>query len=177
MSEEDESWECIWPPEITADTSFVKRVINVLMRPELFKVHSKAWVLVSQQKGVGLNSRLTLLQELKDKSGRISEPFIDEAVDRIFSDPSIRGTSALASTVGDILLSSPSCGVERNGDDDMLEDTLRASRADDLYRGCVWEISAMMAACLIGLEQGSARIPASCLEPTDRARFISTFIV
>lgn len=177
MSEDDESWECIWPPEITADTSFVKCVISVLMRPELFKSHNKAWVLVSQRTGVGLNSRLTLLQELKDKGGRISEPFIDEAVDGIFSDPSVRGTAALASKVGDILLSSPSCGFEHNGDDEMFEDSLRDSRADDLYRGCVWEISAMMATCLIGLEEGSARIPASCLEPTDRARFISTFIV
>ena len=152
MDSEDENWESVWPPECTGDGVLVKACIEAIRdNPGL---HAQAWNTISNCRGLGIHEDKTLLEELYTKSGAMVKPFFDEAIARLFQTFPFK-----TDEVETILLPID--------DDDV---------AVELYRGCVWEVTAIVAACILSLvrPRGTAgeRIPLSPYEPIERAHFI-----
>ena len=177
---DDESWECVWPPEVTSNKALVSRVIEVIT--ETPHLHRAAWHVVSQVTGRGIDPNFTLLGELRDKSGLMSQPFIDEAVSRLFEDPDLIGSPQLGVEIASILGSdnpepddrSPSSSIDYD-EEDIRDDALKDRRALELFKGCVWELAAMFCVHLISIRRTPdplSRPTSSCYEPTDRAHFI-----
>lgn len=148
MSEGDESWEAVWPPEPCDDPQLIHKAVAVIRRHPA--MHAKAWALMTETRGIGIEPDSTLLDELYSKSGAMVKPFIDQAIDRCFNLP------VDSDQLEDIL----------SIHDDDIED-----RALELYTGCVWELTAMLASCIIHLATGST-LHASCYAPSERATYI-----
>jgi hypothetical protein len=104
--------------------------------------------------GLGIHDNKTLLGELYEKSGSMVKPFIDEAIERLFK--------PLPFNV------------------DQIETVLLPIDEEDvaiqLYRGCVWELTAIAAACIVCIATENTtevkRAPLSSYEPVERAQFI-----
>lgn len=173
---EDESWECIWPPEVTEDMALVKIVVGILKDPSFHASHERAWAALNLP-DLGIQPGLTLIEELQEKSGTMVQPFIDLAVDNLFS-PLVLGSRSLGEEAETVLLGNHEADEFESSslsEDDLLEASLRDKRCLDLYRGCVWELCAMFTAHLLAIARGvecDDRIQASTYEPADRAMFI-----
>jgi hypothetical protein len=139
--EEDESWEEIWPPECTNDRVLVQKCMGMIR--DSSDLTLSAWeYLVNESR---------FLADLYRRSGTMVKPFIDQAI--------------------------TSCGFDAGHlDVDLVESILLHAQedpdpADEVYRGCVWELTATLAACIIHVKTGR-NPPGSCYEPIDRAHFI-----
>lgn len=159
MSEADDDdepgWEAFWPPECTDDCRLLVRCVEIIRSNPEF--HTRAWDLVSGTSRFPIHSGETLLSELYLKSGDMAKPFIDEAIKQYFSQP------MSISAIEHILLDS------LPDDRDSLD-----TKSFELYQGCVWEITAMLACCILFLKHGQPdrELPASCFDPLARANFI-----
>ena len=148
MDDEDESWEAVWPPEPADNPELIRKAVAIVRdNPSM---HVKAWSLVTESPGLGIDPGLTLLAELYKKSGSMVKSFIDQAIQRCFIIP------IDADYLEDILLN-----YEEDSEDRVLE----------LYTGCVWELTAMLASCIIHLVANQP-LHASCFAPSERADFI-----
>jgi hypothetical protein len=159
---DDESWELVWPPCIDGDQLLVSAVVSIVGDQRLFGSHNEALERLNRP-STGIDGECSLVDELRRKSGKVSEPFIEEAL-KVFD---ARGTADLAITLSHILLSThvPSS--------DGTDETEHEIRSIELYMGCVWEIAAMFACELVSILRADAiPPPSSCLTPVDRARYI-----
>ena len=160
----EESWECIWPPQLTSDEVLFEKVMKIISESMIY--HLTAWQALNATKGLGIHPELTLVEELRELSGGISGPFIDEAL-KFFSDSHLLGTCQFDTELRDVLLAQPTC--EQENEDEQLRDT----QSLQLFQGCVWELCIMFSVCLLNcVEQNTDRLPSSCYEQSDRSRYI-----
>ncbi len=167
----DESWETIWPPVAEQDTALLSAVVQLTADPHLFALHVKAWKNVHTVDTPP--DTLSLLKELRQKSGTVTQPFIDEALSQL---DSCIGTTNMSKILDPILI-HPSIPTE-----DGTDETEHEIRAMELFRGCVWELVAMFACELVALsesptEEHPARPPSSCLDPMIRSQFLRKHLV
>jgi hypothetical protein len=169
MNVEDDIGEYVWPPQRSGDSLLVDRVLELIATPTLFQHHYRAWERLNET-GLAIEPGCSLLDELYSQSGTFSKPFLDIAVSDIFLPELARPT--LSRTLQAILTDFPlSSSLE--SDEISLDDSIRADQALELYRGCVWEISASFACVLVNESLClPGRPPASCREPGDRAHFL-----
>jgi hypothetical protein len=148
-------WEAIWPPEITDDDQLVLQCTDVLRKHQ--GLQHRAWILMSSKKQLGVYPDLTLLEEVYEKSGAMVRPFIDEVVKGFFSNVD---RQAIDSDGIESVLLDPDCDPQ--------------DQAMEVYKGCLWELTAILASCIIHIKTGKS-LHASCYSPIERASYIKTY--
>lgn len=174
MSTDDYEWD-YWPPRgCYEDPVVVESVLKFIESPNFFVFHRSAWESIMNSGALG---------DFRVHSGNVSQPFIDRAVACSFN-PFTLGTELLGESVRNELLINQVERVEMSpmnlDDEDLveLEDMMQAEvEADQLYKGCLWELTIMFASQLVSIVFSSDEsVPLSSRDPISRKEYIQRFI-
>jgi hypothetical protein len=148
----EQCWEGVWPPEVSDDAQLIEKCVDIIKENEC--LHTEAWNLMNEKTLHSIHPNLSFIEELYLKSGKMVKPFIDEAYSRLFQLPVVSFSDLEA------VLLDESCDPD--------EDIAYA-----LYRGCVWELTAIFACCIIYMRTNrTGELPASCFDPINRSQFL-----
>lgn len=163
MNEDDCSDdELMWPPVAEADVDLILAIAYLAADPSLFRLHHTAWSKLTVPGSC--EGGLSLVEELRQKSGRICDPFIDQAIELIAEDIASPG---LSEGISNVLIDAPMPV------DDGTDEQQRVIRLCELFQGCAWELVAMFACELVSLSKNIPDAPpSSCVDPVSRKRFL-----
>ena len=155
VMDEEECWELVWPPSLVDDKELIGNLLELIQDQCKFDQHEAAWKYVCNPTS-GLNGDMSLLDELREKSGKVCEPFMNEIISNVFGQI---GTQQFGRLVEEIFNYS----IPNNDHDENDEQTLEIESMK-LYQGVTWELVAIFSTILLC----GPTTEASCYCPTER---------